>query len=132
MSALLDSLTAPFDTLPLRDAAGLAASRRDAIDALRRDGLPGPRVEAWKYTSLRPLERRSFAAAVAGLHDPAWIAGIPAPRIVFVNGHHASSLSDLAGLAGGVSVEPLSSVIERGESIAFDDSSARADRPFAH
>ena len=46
MSTLLESLAAGFDG----DAA-----RREALDALLRDGLPGPRTEAWKYTSLRAL-----------------------------------------------------------------------------
>src|SRR3546814_9017937 len=49
-----------------------------------------PRSEAWKYTPLRALERRAFApveAAVAAF-DPALIADIPAPRLVFVNGVH--------------------------------------------
>ncbi|RZA23902.1 MAG: Fe-S cluster assembly protein SufD, partial [Lysobacteraceae bacterium] len=53
MSALLDSLTAGFRG----DAA-----RRTLLDDALRQGLPGPRSEAWKYTSLRALERRSFAA----------------------------------------------------------------------
>jgi Fe-S cluster assembly protein SufD len=131
MSALLDSLVAPFDTLPLRDAAGLAPRRLDAIEALRRDGLPGSRVEAWKYTSLRPLERRAFAAPAGTPADPAWVAGIPAPRIVFVNGRHAASLSDLSGLADGLSVEPLSSALERGDAASsFDVALERFDRPF--
>ena len=135
MSALLDSLTAPFETLPLRDAGGLGAARRDALEALRRDGLPGARVEAWKYTSLRPLERRSYAAAGAATAlDPAWVAAIPAPRIVFVNGRVAPELGDLDGLDGGVDVEPLSTVLARGdaaECAALACRFERADEPFA-
>ncbi|WP_133500255.1 Fe-S cluster assembly protein SufD [Cognatilysobacter terrigena] len=135
MSALLDSLTAAFDTLPLREAGGLGPARREALDALRRDGLPGPRVEAWKYTSLRPLERRTFAAANEGLaFDAAWVASIPSPRIAFVNGRFAAELSDLSTLGAGVTVEPLSAVLARGDSREcnilarrFD----RADEPFA-
>ncbi|MGY4516742.1 Fe-S cluster assembly protein SufD [Lysobacter sp. HA18] len=135
MSALLDSLTAAFDTLPLREAGGLGDARRDALDSLRRDGLPGPRTEAWKYTSLRPLERRTFAAANESLaFDAAWVAGIPSPRIVFVNGRFAAELSDIAPLGDGVTVEPLSAVLGRGDAREcnilgrrFD----RADEPFA-
>jgi Fe-S cluster assembly protein SufD len=56
MSALLDSLAAGFSG----DAA-----RRMALDEALRDGLPPPRSEAWKYTPLRALERRSFAPAAA-------------------------------------------------------------------
>ncbi|MGO1893516.1 MAG: Fe-S cluster assembly protein SufD, partial [Luteimonas sp.] len=56
MSALLDSLASGFEG----DAA-----RRTALDEALGDGLPGPRSEAWKYTPLRALERREFAAARA-------------------------------------------------------------------
>ncbi|HZX81492.1 MAG TPA: Fe-S cluster assembly protein SufD [Lysobacter sp.] len=135
MSALLDSFTAAFDTLPLREAGGLGAARRAALDALQRDGLPGPRVEAWKYTSLRPLERRVYApAALPATLDPAWVADIPAPRIVFVNGRHAATLSDLSGLGDGIVVEPLSAVLERGdtrECNILGRRFERADEPFA-
>ena len=96
MSALLDSLSATF----LGDAA-----RRAALDEALRDGLPGPRTEAWKYTSLRQLERRSFAAveALPSL-DPMLLADIPAPRAVFVNGRYSVALSLTADLPDGVSL----------------------------
>ena len=94
MSALLQSLASGFDG---------DASRSAALDAALADGLPGPRSEAWKYTPLRALERREFATsdAVADI-DPALLADIPAPRLVFVNGRHAPSLSDTTGLGQGV------------------------------
>ncbi|MCD9028172.1 Fe-S cluster assembly protein SufD [Luteimonas sp. BDR2-5] len=96
MSALLESLAAGFDG----DAA-----RRAALDAALQGGLPGPRSEAWKYTSLRALERRTFAPAEADARvDAALLAGIPAPRVVFVNGRVDAALTDLADLPGGVHV----------------------------
>jgi Fe-S cluster assembly protein SufD len=132
MSALLDSLTAPFDTLAQRDAGRLAPRRREAIGALRRDGLPGPRVEAWKYTSLRALERRTFAAPQASPEDAAWVAGIPAPRMVFINGRFSAALSDLSGVPAGLQVEPLSALLAHGDDLsAFEASADAADRPFA-
>src|SRR5690606_21825135 len=100
MSALLDSLAGRCEG----DAA-----RRAALDAIVRDGLPGPRSEAWKYTPLRALERRSFAPtgdAVAAF-DSALLAGIPAPRLVFVNGVFDGENSDLAALPDGVVLEVL-------------------------
>jgi Fe-S cluster assembly protein SufD len=103
VSALLDSLAQGFDG---------DAIRRAALDAVLRDGLPGARSEAWKYTSLRALERRAFGAAnaVAAI-DPALLAGIAAPRLVFVNGMLAPELSDSSGLPGGVSLLPLSAAL---------------------
>lgn len=100
-SPLLDSLAAGFDG---------DASRRVLLDAALRDGLPGPRTEAWKYTPLRALERRSFAPAIAAATgvDPAALAHIPAPRLVFVNGVHDAVLSDPGGLDAGVRLAPRS------------------------
>lgn len=99
-SPLLESLASAFSG----DAA-----RRALLDAALRDGLPGPRTEAWKYTHLRQLERRAFspASTLPGV-DPAALAAIPAPRLVFVNGLYAPALSDTAGLPEGVSLRPLS------------------------
>ena len=95
MSALLDSLASAF--------AG-DARQRALLDAALRDGLPGPRSEAWKYTSLRALERRSFAAANEAVpaFDATLLDGIPAPRLVFVNGVFDALHSDVSGLPDGV------------------------------
>ena len=88
MSALLDSLLAGHDDV---------ASR-----AILEAGLPGPRSEAWKYTPLRAFERRTFAPAASAHADVEWIAGIPAPRIVFVNGQFDVALSDIDALPTGL------------------------------
>ena len=106
MSALLDSLASAFNG----DAA-----RRSVLDDALRDGLPGARSEAWKYTSLRALERRSFAAvdAVPEIGVEA-VAHIPAPRLVFVNGRHVPALSTLASLPEGVSLQLLSEAVSAG------------------
>ncbi len=106
MSALLDSL-----------AAGFCGSdeRRALLDAALHAGLPAARNEAWKYTSLRQLERRSFAPAPlqAPAIDATLLDGIPAPRLVFVNGRPSDAYSDLSGLADGVQVRLLSAVREQ-------------------
>lgn len=125
MSALLQSLAAPFDG---------DAERRAILDALLRDGLPHARVEAWKYTPLRALERRSFGVAEAVAIDAALLAAIPAPRIVFVNGGFDAALSALDGLPEGVSLQPLSQVLAGGEARAtnfLQRRYERSDEPFA-
>ena len=112
MGALLDSLLAGFDTLPLRDAAGLGEWRRAAYRAAREDGLPAARNERWKHTSLRALERRQFEPSLV---LPAWNPSAfvlpPAPRLVFVNGVFDARHSDLRGLPEGVTVQTLSQVL---------------------
>ncbi|WP_394004384.1 Fe-S cluster assembly protein SufD [Luteimonas sp. WGS1318] len=127
MSALLDSLAAGFDG----DAA-----RRASLEAALAAGLPGPRSESWKYTSLRALERRQFAA-VSGNEDaqvdPALLAGIPAPRVVFVNGVAAPALSDpgvpVAGLTIDATprVQTLPVIEDRADAVfaRFNDALAR-------
>ncbi len=122
MSALLDSLASGF--------AG-DATRKAALDAALRDGLPGLRSEAWKYTSLRALERRTFepaANADAATVDPALLADIPALRLVFVNGRVDRALSSLAGLPEGVALTALSDALANGDSRETNFLARRFDR----
>ena len=126
MSVLLDSLAAGFEGAP---------SRRAALDAALRDGLPHARSEAWKYTSLRALERRTFAPTSAtSAVDALLLRDIPAPRLVFVNGRFDPDHSDTSQLPAGVELRPLS------QALAGDDPRAtnflerrfeRADEVFA-
>jgi len=96
MSALLDSLARAFDG---------DATRRVTLDATLREGLPKPRSEAWKYTSLRALERRAFAPAETAAVDASVLAGIDGPRLVFVNGVFDAPLSARDGLPAGVTLD---------------------------
>ncbi len=124
MSTLLDSLAAGFEG----DAA-----RRAVLDEVLRDGLPA-RAEAWKYTSLRPLERRSFKTPARVEIDPSLLVDIPTPRLVFVNGLFDAELTNLAGLADGIEVQPLSQLLQGHTPHAVDFLERRyqrADEPFA-
>ena len=110
MTALLDSLANGFKG---------DASQRAALDEALRDGLPGARSEAWKYTSLRALERRSFASVDSvpeiGIE---LLADIPAPRLVFVNGRYSPVLSATTQLPPGISLQLFSEVLASGEDSA--------------
>ncbi len=131
MSALLESMSAGFDALPasLVDAQGLGAPRRAALSAVLADGLPGPRSEAWKYTSLRALSARRFGAAPAATVDPALLAAIPAPRLVLVNGRYDAALSNLDGLPEGVELQALSQALAGDDARAVSVLARRYDRP---
>ncbi|MEG3192153.1 Fe-S cluster assembly protein SufD [Lysobacter sp. D1-1-M9] len=131
MSALLDHFTRAFEALPVRDAAGLGETRRAALDAALRDGLPHARSEAWKYTPLRALDRRSFAPvdAAAPVFDAEMLAAIPAPRIVFINGRFDAHASDLAALPAGVSLQHLSQMLRDGDAREANFLARRFDRP---
>lgn len=108
MSVLLDSLASGFDG---------DATRRASLDAALRDGLPHPRSEAWKYTSLRALERRQFAPAVPTSTevDAALLADISTPRLVFVNGRFDAAYSDITGLPAGIELRPRSQTLAGGD-----------------
>lgn len=124
MSALLESLKAGFEALPpsVVGVGALGQARRAALAGALADGLPGPRSERWKYTSLRAFERRAFRPAGAGGEiDAAVIAGIPAPRMVFVNGRFDAGLSSMQALDAGASLMPLSRALHENDprSLAF-------------
>lgn len=124
MSALLDSLASAFDG---------NAARRAPLDAALRDGLPHARSEAWKYTSLRALERRSFAPATPAGIDAALVAHVPGPRLVFANGRFDAALSEMTGLPRGASLRPLSGLAAGDESarVAMEGRYDRPDEVFA-
>jgi hypothetical protein len=57
---------------------------------------------------MRALERRAFTAAeVVPDIAPTLLAGIPSPRLVFVNGRHVAALSDTGALPDGVTLHVL-------------------------
>ena len=111
MSVLLDSLAAGFDG---------DADQRGALDAALRDGLPGPRSEAWKYTSLRALERRAFTLVAPAFLDidSSLLTDIPSPRLAFVNGRFDARHSDATGLPVGVDLIALSQALTNADTRA--------------
>src|SRR3546814_21121946 len=90
------------DALPGQDLPRLSSLRQSALARFTAMGLPTPRQESWKYTSLRPLEKLGFGATGA---PRACISIDRAPsllpaasehhRLVFVEGHHRADLSSV-------------------------------------
>ena len=79
---------------------GASAAREAAAAAFRLRGFPGPRDEAWKYTSLRPLADVAFASPRPPLDGLGLLARLPdidAPRLVFRNGRFDDGLSRRPG-----------------------------------
>jgi Fe-S cluster assembly protein SufD len=105
--------------LPGSGIGWLDEARRANLDAFAAAGLPDTRVEAWKYTALRALAQRSFAAgdaqAASRAVDPAkWaLPGVDGPRLVFVNGAFRADLSQLDALPAGLSLQPLSQALQQ-------------------
>ena len=100
--------------------------RREALDRFCDRGFPTPRDEDWKYTNVRPIERRAFrfdpaAGDGAGGVAPAeGLAGLGSTvRLVFLNGRLATVPLGPGGpgspggeLPSGVLVESLAHVLE--------------------
>jgi Fe-S cluster assembly protein SufD len=105
------SLAAAFGPAP-REPAWLAEARRAALARFQALGLPGPKAEDWRFTSLAALQGVSFGRAPAG--DPALAEALLAlgtapegPRLVFVNGRLSPALSRRGGLRKGVVLASL-------------------------
>lgn len=81
-------------------ANGHAAPWQEAgRQALLKQPFPTRKTEAWKYTDLKPLLKRSYrlSAALPAADPAAWaIPGLDADRLVFLNGRYAPALSDLS------------------------------------
>ncbi|TAN03585.1 MAG: Fe-S cluster assembly protein SufD [Rhodanobacteraceae bacterium] len=101
--------------LPGSGLAWLDAARAEALRAFAERGLPDQRNELWKYTSLRALAQRAYAAGDNQAADRVvGMASLPLPAIgnqcvVFVNGVYRADLSNLNRLADGVSAGSLAS-----------------------
>ena len=115
-SALLESLL-HGDDAGSRGPAWLADARRAAASALAREGLPGARNEAWKYTSLRALEQsrpvRDAAALSRVVEASLFALPIDGPRLVFVNGIYRADLSSTDAIAGA-SISTLGATADAG------------------
>ena len=127
MSALLDSFSEALTPLLQRQRLH-GPARVAAMESALQAGLPHARSEAWKYTPLRNLERRSYAQPQAGALDAALLATIPAPRLVFNNGRYDAAHSDLGGLPAGVSLRPLSQLLAGDDARASNFLERRFDR----
>ncbi len=80
--------------VPAESAPWLTERRAEALDAFRAAGFPTRRDEAWKYTSLRNVERRGFTAPSVPQAVPGSVPGIDGldgAALVFVNGRLVSA-----------------------------------------
>jgi Fe-S cluster assembly protein SufD len=103
LQAAAQAFVTRFEGLKAR-LPGDAARREAAAHFMRRAGLPGPREEAWRYTSLRPLAELAFHEPLTPVADcAALLARLPdiaAPRLVFVDGRFRDDLSHVPAQIG--------------------------------
>ncbi len=104
-------------TLPGADNPAVQAVRERALKRFAAVGLPKLTDEAWKYTSIRPMERIAFEFAKpeqSALDEAQLHAKFPprtdAHRIVLVNGWFSQALSTLEDLPAGVEIVSLAAM----------------------
>ncbi|GEQ98726.1 Fe-S cluster assembly protein SufD [Iodidimonas gelatinilytica] len=83
-------------------------------------GLPGRKLESWRYADLKALRKTPFQpvtkapeADIAAIEKAA-IAGLDAPRLVFVNGRFSRPLSRLHTLPADLAPKSLRDVLMLG------------------
>lgn len=122
--AFADELEDIAARLPLRDLPWLAARRDAARARYAAHGLPTPREESWKYTSLNRLPRIGFTAATPA--GEATVDSLPVGAAiaaechlaVLVNGRFRADLSDLDRLPAGVTAQGMADALaERPEAL---------------
>jgi Fe-S cluster assembly protein SufD len=122
--AYLDLFESAERALPGARDPFVSGLRTKAIEAYGRLGLPHRRIEAWKYTDLRarltdvnPLLKAEGIAVGEGELARALgseLAGLPAYRLVVIEGDLRADLSDIAALkTAGVEVLSLGQALEK-------------------
>ena len=120
MTALsLPHLLEARPSIPGQSPLWLETLRAEAVERIRRNGLPTRKLEAWKFTSLGALERIAFRPADDDAAPRLDKAALTTLRLtpqchlaVFVNGRFRADLSDLAHLPEGSSVTSLAKADE--------------------
>lgn len=99
----------PGDTLDW-----LSSSREQALIQLGEQGFPTTRDEDWKYTSIRPIEKRQFRFAQDVSHDVDATTlsrylckDMDCHLLVFVDGQFSETLSDPGKLPNGLIIKDL-------------------------
>ncbi len=101
-------------------AVWLKDLRRDAFAHFTAQGFPGERDEDWKYTSLRPLEKRGFVSTSSvpeqiqpGLLEPVLLREQPAYQLIFINGRYTPVLNDAVNRISGLHITELSQSLQQ-------------------
>jgi Fe-S cluster assembly protein SufD len=121
MSAVINRSMADFErlstTLPGQELPWLAALRKSGLQRFRNEGLPTPRDEAWRHTSLMALAGKPFEPVASEPGDDIAINAsrlLPAdelPHLVFIDGHYSAALSRLPDLPEGVRIDSLATLL---------------------
>ena len=115
---------AEFESFAGNGASGapewLKAKRESAITRFAETGFPHSRLEAWRFTDVKPIAGDEFTLAGKPAVSPAaeqaveslLLGGADRAAAVFVNGHFMPQLSSLDGLPVGVKLGSLQAALE--------------------
>jgi Fe-S cluster assembly protein SufD len=103
-----------------RQPAWLLASRKAAIARFSELGFPTTRDEDWRFTNVAPIASLPFKPVldlIPGRLDATAVArfsfaGLPASRLVFLNGHFSRELSNVLPAAQGVKIGSLADALQ--------------------
>jgi Fe-S cluster assembly protein SufD len=104
--------------LPGAGVSWIQRMRGKAMSEFQQQAFPDTRVEAWKYTDLRSLQRHSFSPSITRgeIHEAAlepWLFNHePMHRLVFVDGRFAPDLCPFHTWLDGVTLTSLATVME--------------------
>jgi len=108
------------EALPGQDLPWLSGLRERALARFAAAGMPTPRRESWKYTSLRALEQVGFGttgaprACISIDRAPSLLpAASEHHRLVFVDGHYRADLSTPGKLPAGAALMTLREVLAK-------------------
>ncbi|MDP6935351.1 MAG: Fe-S cluster assembly protein SufD, partial [Myxococcota bacterium] len=101
-----------------QEVSWLRTLRQDALGRFEALGFPGPRVEAWKYTSTRKLAAVPFEHGPVAMDSQVLaqlLEKVPGakdtPRVVLVNGRVSPEASRLDELPAGVRISSLAEAL---------------------
>ena len=136
-TALTNAGSLPGSALPW-----LTNLRERGMTRFDEMGFPTPRVEKWKYTNLRALERQVFHPATTmtaslGLDRvPTLIGEQAGHRAVFVNGRFRAEMSSLGRLPKGAKVMSFAQALETEPNLLGEEvdqiAEGQDDQPFYH
>jgi len=97
----------------------LTAVRRAGLARFTELGFPTLQHEDWRFTNVAPIAKRPFKPATDSATDGETAAALqdfpfaklPGSRLVFLNGHYAAALSQIAALPQGVKVSNVAAVL---------------------
>jgi Fe-S cluster assembly protein SufD len=103
----------------VKDAAWVQAARRTAMGRFAELGFPTLQDEAWRFTNVAPIAklpfRPVFEPSADGLAAETLsrlaFASLPGPRLVFLNGHFAATLSSVPVQPSGVKIGSLAAAL---------------------